>query len=249
MNAEPALHHLEPAVRRLNKLAPLTGEEIAALQAGTGLAHRVSAHREVMADGEPVTGPSLVLKGWACRVRIFRDGRRQILGFLLPGDLIGLCDQPEPLASTMVTAITEVTLCPAPHPVEKGSRLATAYALSRALDENYLLRHIGRLGRLSAYERLIDWVAEIHERLALAGLATPASFPMPLTQEILADTLGLTSVHVNRTLQMVRRQGLMDVRNGRVTLTDPANLRRLVESRPTRVSASLSTQDLAVSAA
>jgi CRP-like cAMP-binding protein len=69
--------------------------------------------------------------------------------------------------------------------------------------------HIVRLGRLTAYERVAHLVLDIRDRLALVGLAAPDSFPPPLTQETLADVLGLSSVHVNRMLQQLRRDGLV----------------------------------------
>jgi CRP-like cAMP-binding protein len=75
---------------------------------------------------------------------------------------------------------------------------------------------------MSAYERIQDWLSEIHERLLLAGRAGPESFPMPLTQEMLADALGLTSVHVNRTLQAMRRDGVLEWRGGTVRLLQGA---------------------------
>lgn len=136
----------------------------------------------------------------------------------------------------MITAITEVTLCHVPPHAQAGPGLRTAYAMSRALEEVYLFRQIARLGRLSAYERFVDWVTEMRERLSLVGLASPHGFPVPLTQELMADALGLTSVHVNRTLQLMKREGLMEMRSGYLTLTDPQRLGQLADCRPTVVS-------------
>ena len=240
MNVEPlARDILEPAFNRLTALARLAPDEVDALRSCASASWRVAAHGEIAGEQEPVRSPSLILNGWACRARIFRDGRRQILSFLVPGDLINVTDYPDPLATTMVTAVTGVTLCPVPHPVERGSGLAIAYAVSAALQEAYLFRQIARLGRMSAYERLIDLIAEMHERMLLSGMATPDGLAMPLTQEILADALGLTSVHLNRTMQLIRREGIADVRSGRVTLLNPMGLAQLCDSRPARVSASL----------
>ena len=80
--------------------------------------------------------------------------------------------------------------------------------------------HIVRLGRQTAYERMVHLMLEFHHRLQIAGLATNDSFPMPLTQEVMADSLGLSVVHVNRTLQQVRRDGLLEIRSGQVKLLD-----------------------------
>jgi CRP-like cAMP-binding protein len=222
------------ALRRLTSLAPLSDQEIAALYDAERVRHRFAAHREIMSEGTPVREASILLSGWACRVRQFSDGRRQILSLLLPGDLIGMCRQRDPLAVTMVYALTDVSLCPAPDAPPR-SGLAEAYAVSGALEEAYLFRQIARLGRLSAYERIIDWLLEIRDRLAEAGLVDSDRLPMPLTQEALADTLGLTSVHVNRTLQTLRREKLIEWRGGVVQLLDPARLVTSLDYQPVSV--------------
>ena len=225
---------LPPAVTRLAALAPLDGEDMAALlTAAAGSARRIPARREVLGEGQPVPQAQILLSGWACRVQMLTDGRRQIVSLMLPGDLIGMCRQRDPLASSAILALTDVATCLAPEPREgqRGSGLAEAYALSGAFDEAYLLRNITRLGRLSAYERTADLLLEIHERLTLAGIGNM----LPLTQEMLADALGLTSVHVNRTLQTMRRDGSVSLRAGTAVLSDPARLASMVDHRPLRV--------------
>ncbi|WP_232318656.1 Crp/Fnr family transcriptional regulator [Sphingomonas sp. TDK1] len=154
----------------------------------------------------------MVLDGWLGRVRLFSDGRRQILSFLMPGDLIQNSRISQPAAPSTITALCDAIVCSAP--LANSDGLRDAYAGSAALDEIYLLRHIARLGRMSAYERIHDWLMEMHERLFLAGRASPDNFAMPLTQEVLADALGLTSVHVNRTLQAMRRDNVIEWRSG-----------------------------------
>jgi CRP-like cAMP-binding protein len=229
------------AFKRLAALAPLNDDDLAALARSADTPTRFAAHREILREGAPGLAPSIVLSGWACRVRQFSDGRRQILSFLLPGELIGVCHHREPLAATSLVALTPVDLCRAPPASkEEGSGLAEAYAVSGALEEFYLFRQIARLGRLSAYERMLDWMFEMRDRLALAGLVADNSFPMPITQEGLADALGLTSVHVNRTLQLMRREGLVELRSGMARLIDPQRLMSLIDYRPGRVTAARS---------
>jgi CRP-like cAMP-binding protein len=229
---------LPPAITRLAALAPLDAQDLAALQAAARDVCRVAARREVLGEGQPIARASILLSGWACRVQMLTDGRRQIVSLMLPGDLIGMCRQRDAVASSGVLALSDVATCLAPAPRE-GQRggLGEAYAMSGALDEAYLLRNITRLGRLSAYERVADWLLEMHERLTLAGIASGNQFPMPLTQEMLADALGLTSVHINRTLQTMRRDGAVTLRAGTVVLSDPERLASLVDRRPVRVTA------------
>src|SRR5690606_35964259 len=141
-----------------------------ALGAAAMNAMRFAAHREIVSEGAAGLTPSILLDGWACRIRNFPDGRRQILGFLLPGEMIGVCRPHEPLVLTTIVAATPVALCPAPPcGTGAGAGLDEAFAVSAALEQSYMFRQIARLGRLSAYERLLAWLLETRERLALSG--------------------------------------------------------------------------------
>ncbi|WBH18133.1 Crp/Fnr family transcriptional regulator [Sphingomonas radiodurans] len=219
------------AMGRLSRLASLDADELDALSSAGATRRKTAAHREIMAEGKRAAEPSMVLSGWACRSRIFRDGRRQILSLLLPGDLIGVCEQRNAMAPTAISALTEVVLCAVPRPLPHQHGLIDAYTRSGALDEFYLYRQVARLGRLNAYERIIDFILEIRDRLALVGMGTDDNFPLPLTQETFGDLLGLTSVHVNRTLQRLRRENLLDLRGGVARLKDVEHLMHVVEHR------------------
>lgn len=159
---------------------------------------------------------------------------RQFVSFLLPGDLIGLCRHDRPLAVSTVQTLTDVKIAAAPE--GEFPDLDQAYAASNAL-EAYLLAQITRLGRLNALDRICDMMLELHERLTLAGLAQGDSFEVPLTQEMLADALGLTPVHSNRMLQQARRDGDLEWRGDRVTLRNPAALARRIGHVPARITA------------
>ena len=226
-----ALAGTPPALRRLASLAPLDTWSFDAIEAALAKRQRVRRRRDIIGEGKPVAGARRIVSGWAARVRIFADGRRQFLSFLLPGDLIGLCRQPEALAVSTVTTLTEVEICPAP----ESTALETVYAVSSALEEAYLLEHITRLGRMSALERIYSLFLEFHERLSRNGLATKEGFDMPLTQEMLGDALGLTAVHINRMLQDARRADILELNGGRVRLCNPAMLAQQIGREPIRV--------------
>jgi CRP-like cAMP-binding protein len=233
----PALRPMPSAITRLAALTTLEDTDLAALHKAAAGLRRIAARRELIGLGQPIAGASLLLSGWACRVSTLSDGRRQIVSLILPGDLIGAYRQCNPVAASTILALTEVTVMPAPkpRPDQSGSGLAEAYALSGAWDEAYLLRNITRLGRMSAYERTADLFLEMHDRLSLAGLTRGNTFPMPLTQQVLADTLGLTTVHVNRTLQAMRQDGSVTIGGGTVELHDRERLAAAVDRRPSRV--------------
>jgi CRP-like cAMP-binding protein len=196
----------------------------------------IRPRREIIAEGSEIAETKLIVSGWAARVRHLPDGRRQFLSMILPGDLIGHCRQPNPLAVSTVITITRVALCAAPSAAELPT-LARAYAMSGALEEAYLLSHITRVGRLHAQERIADLMLELLERLQLAGLAPDGSFDFPMTQEVVSDALGLTSVHVNRMVQAMRREGDIIWKSGRLKIANPARLARSTGRAATRVSA------------
>ena len=159
-----------PALRRLASLATLDNAATDALLFQIARASPLRGRRDIMAEGARISGPRLIVSGWVARARVFPDGRRQLLSFLLPGELIGLCGHPSPLAVSTLTAMTDVTLCPAP-PADENPSLARAYAVSQAIDEAHLLDHITRLGRLNAQERIYSLLLELNQRLSLGGLA------------------------------------------------------------------------------
>jgi CRP-like cAMP-binding protein len=232
-----ASDHAAPAIRRLTAIAALSPRAVAAVELAGASPRRLAARQEIHREGQALVRPRLMLTGWACQMRMFQDGRRQILGLLLPGDLIGNASCRDAVAFTTVAALTPMTLATMPA-VEEAveAELADAYAISRAHDEFHAMSQIARLGRLTAYERVADLMMELHERLALAGLAVGGSFHLPVTQEVIADVLGLTSVHINRTLKALRQDGILSVGSGTITLNDPEALARQIEHRPTSVS-------------
>jgi CRP-like cAMP-binding protein len=226
---------MEPVCRRLSALAPLTQDEVRLL---SGLEARQKEHGPgeiLLTEGKVTPGPSFVISGWACHQRILPDGRRQIFGFVLPGDVVGAWSVPRALALATMVALTPLTTVDVPdlehvalRPASR-SNFAKAMALAAHQNEIFLLDHVMRLGCLTAQERMAHLLLELRHRLAVVGLADGRRFPMPLTQEVLADVLGLSVVHVNRTLQQLRRERLIEVSGGEVVLLNPELLTAVAE--------------------
>ncbi len=227
---------LGPAAKRLAALAPLSPEEIELI---LGLDGQVETHApgdEVVAPDARAVHAALIVEGWACRQRVLPDGRRQIFGFLMPGDSLGLCRDAGPLALSSTIAVTRLTTMQAAElrtaameAPDGRAGLALALRGAERQDEARLLDHITRLGRQSAYERVAHLLLELHGRMTTAGLARGPSFSMPLTQEVLADALGLSIVHVNRVLQQLRRERLLEMRAGKATLLQPQLLAEIAD--------------------
>jgi CRP-like cAMP-binding protein len=173
-----------------------------------------------------------MVSGWAAEERVLSDGRRQILRLILPGDISGLRDQP---TRSGVSALTEVIFADvgALRSLVMAGRVEPAIAVLwlgfAAQQEARLLDHLTRLGRLSALERTAHFLLELYERLSHAGLAHGLVMPMPLTQEQLADHLGLSIVHLNRVLQQLKRDRLIESRPRQIVFRDLTGLAQLCD--------------------
>lgn len=181
---------------------------------------------EIAKEGETLGAPYLVLDGWAARVWYLPDGRRQILAFVLPGELIGTSAGDSWTATSSVIALTRVTLCTAPAAGVQSS-VDRFYAMRRLTEERALLAQIVRLSQMTAYERIANLLYDLWARLNAVGAVSGGRFYCPLTQDMLADAVGLTPVHVNRTLQALRRDDLITWRGRDVTI-DPERIKALL---------------------
>lgn len=144
---------------------------------------------------------------------------------------MGVCLRPHPLANTSTAALTPVRLVDAaamisPEALDGCDTLRPALQSQADIDERRMLDHIVRLGRLTALERLAHLLLDLHGRLAVIGHVKDDRFPLPMTQEALGDVAGLSVVHVNRTLQELRRQDLVQIERGWVHLLDVQALAR-----------------------
>jgi CRP-like cAMP-binding protein len=228
----------ELLLHRLAQFANLSVDEAALVTSLTDKTEEYSAGTELLAEGQSLDTPRLLTSGWACRFRLLPDGRRQIFEFILPGDLYGLCLRPQAIALTTTIALTPVTIADATalgdaiiNRAEQYPGLAAACHSTASLDEAYLLNQLMRVGRQTAYERTAHLILELHERMSIVGLADETSVAMPLTQEIIADALGLSVVHLNRTLQQLRRNHLIEFKGGQMRLLQPEQLAALADFR------------------
>jgi CRP-like cAMP-binding protein len=225
----PWVRSVEPVVRRLSAYATLSEADETLMLGLTERMERFNPGAEVMREGDRTGRARFLLSGWACRQRVLPDGRRQIFGFLLPGDGLGFCGPHATPALSSILAITALETADGERVRavalnEPHGGLAKALNLAASLEEARLLDSLVRLGRQTAYERVAHLLLELYHRLSVVGLGFEQRFTMPLTQEVLADALGLSVVHVNRTLQQLRREGLIELRAGGAILLAPEQL-------------------------
>ena len=223
-----------PVVRKLGKLIDLSNEEIACLESLQSDDRTYDRHTTLYSEGDRFERTHIVRDGWAMRFKMLSDGRRQILNFILPGDFIGLYGSLSDAADHAVETLTRVhthgfvpqrildvfRTCP---------RLGAAIAWTAGQEEAILAEQVVRIGRRSAYERTAHLFLELLKRLQLVGLAGQHSFEMPLSQDVLADSLGLSMVHVNRTLRRLRQSGLVHLADKRLIIDDVGRLERIAD--------------------
>jgi len=228
-----AISGTEPLLRLLSRYMPLDAEDRDALSVLDTLPVSVKdARTDIAREGENPTVIRLLISGWACRYKDLPDGRRQIVGFFLPGDF---CDLNLYILSELdhsIGALTQVRYYEIP-PIRFQEIIDARPHLTRALlwhemvssgiQREWLLS----IGQRSPIERLAHLFVELYERLKAVGLTNGLSFEFPVTQHHLAEANGLSLVHVNRTLQEMRRGGLIELADRQLRIVDLDHLKKV----------------------
>ncbi|GEP04335.1 Crp/Fnr family transcriptional regulator [Methylobacterium oxalidis] len=227
-------HSSNPLVRKLEGLAPLSEADRSILDQLAAGARLADPHVDLIREGSAPDAAFLVLKGIACRYKHRQDGKRQILSYLLPGDL---CDPDIAHLSRIDHALGTLSACSVARipreallfAVERHPNVAQAFRRAKIVEEAVTREWLVNLGCRSAIERIAHLFCELLLRLQAVGFAENDSFEFPVTQVELGDTTGLSNVHVNRTLQELRRQGLIATGQRRLIILDLPRLRALAE--------------------
>lgn len=189
----------------------------------------LDAGASVIEAGEALSNVFFVEDGWAIRFRLLDDGRRQIVNFMLPGDCFDLQALIASDADHAVDAITTLTIRVVAAQDFLGAmagsaRLAAAFWWAAVQEESILREQIVRIGRRSARERIAHLILELYRRRIIAGADDDRTLELPATRDMIADALGLTAVHVSRTLTTLRRGDLISTQNGTIRILDRAKL-------------------------
>lgn len=215
-------------VRKLEYGARLTDEDRALLAEAVVDARVVRPRQDVVRQGDVPVDVNVILDGFACRYKVLADGKRQIMAFLIPGDM---CDLHVHVLGWMDHSIATLTEClVAKLPPATIARLIANPRINRALwwatlaDEATLREWLVNMGQRPADHQLAHLICELLTRLKAVGLALDNRFDLPCTQDELADAMGLTPVHVNRMLRQLREQALIETNGRRVGVPDFARL-------------------------
>ena len=224
----------ECALRRSGAFKPISDMELAFINEMKRDHLVYPAGAEIIAAGADQAELYTLYAGWAIRCKTLPDGRRQILNIILPGDLIGLQGAMFEAAAYSVEAITEVQLCLLPRRkvwslFENMPELAFDVTWLGSREESIVDENLTSAGQRVAAERIAALIIQLYKRLNMLGLVANGAMPFPLTQQHIADTLGLSLVHTNKSLAKLRKLGMFSQSNGTLLLSNPKALESLAQ--------------------
>jgi CRP-like cAMP-binding protein len=228
---------MNPLITKLEQFTKLSDEEKRSVEDAIRDVQQFEARQDIIVEGERPEDVHLLLEGWVSRYKVLPDGGRSIMAYLIPGDV---CDIHITLLNEMDHSIG--TLSPAkvafiPRQkmdtlMRREGNLARALMWSTLVDEAILREWLVNLGHRPADKRIAHLICEMMLRSNAVGLTDDDSFDLPLTQEELADTMGITPVHMNRTLQALRSRNLITTQGRQVLINDVKRLMEFADFNP-----------------
>jgi len=227
-----------PLVLKLEQRDRLSDDEKRVLESAISRVRVVEADEDIVHEGEHPSESNLLLDGFAARYKIFSNGRRQITAIHVAGDFVDLHSF---LLKTMdhgVLALTPCRIAVVPHATleritDEHPHLTRLLWLSTLIDGAIHREWLTAMGRLSATAHMAHFICELFLRLKAVGRTDGDTIQLPLTQAELGDTLGLSTVHVNRVLQELRKEGLIRWQGDALTILDWERLENVGEFTPT----------------
>ena len=229
---------LTPLLRKLDSISPLSGEERRALEDLPGAIRLVEPHQDIVRDKDQPSQCCLVLSGWVCRYKLLSEGKRQIFSFHIPGDLPDLQSLHLPVMDHSLCSLTASRVAVIAHEslrdlMQRFPNLGVALWRDTLVDAAIFREWMIGMGRKTAHGRIAHLLCEMYLKLEAVGLAEQFRCELPITQVDIGDALGLSNVHVNRSLQEMRGQGLITLRSRTLVIEDWRALSAAAEFDPT----------------
>src|SRR3954469_25706975 len=226
-----------PLVRMLESILDLSEDERGMLRTVNGTIKTVGPRQDLVQEGDRPSECCLVLEGFAYRYKQTEDGKRQIFSLHIPGDMPDLQSLHLDVMDHSLSSLSACKVMFIPHEtvrdlVRRCPRIGDAFWRETLIDAAVFREWILNLGRREAYGRMAHLLCEFYVRLRAVGLTNGDVCDLPFTQAELADATGLSAVHVNRTLQELRGEGLITLRNGSLAVLDWDRLKEAGEFDP-----------------
>lgn len=225
-------------IRKLSRFGEFGPDAIEALRNLSGTPEERSRGRDLVRQGDRPNAVQLLLNGWGFRYKVLKNGKRQIVAYLLPGDV---CDLSGTMLGEMdhsIGLLTDALVAPVPiaemrQILDRHREIERALWRSSLVDEATLREWLANIGQRDAFSRTGHHLCELWHRMKFMDLVEDGEeFDLPITQEELGDSLGLTSVHINRTIKRLREEGLIGLKQKRLTLLDPKRLTEITGFDP-----------------
>ncbi|MGH6683948.1 MAG: Crp/Fnr family transcriptional regulator [Pseudolabrys sp.] len=231
----PLDHH--PFIARISRFMKLSETDLNCLERIIESEREIKKRRDLVVDGYEYRSLCFVKEGYAMRYKLLRNGKRQILNVIVPGDLIGFPVSLFDRSTYSVIALSDLkfNVCSINSYVGlcfERPQFGLALTWLAVQEGAIYAEHIVNIGRRTPVERLGHFLLEIHSRLLAVGLAEKASFDLPFSQEVLADVLGLSVPHLNRVMQQLRTEKLISSQGRVVELSDVTGLQTLAHYLP-----------------
>jgi CRP/FNR family transcriptional regulator len=224
----------ECPLRASGAFKPMPERELEFVEAWRTGTAQAEAGETIIDEQKPNGKLYTLFRGWAFRYKTLSDGRRQILNFLLPGDFIGLQQEFSDGATHGVQAVTDCALSVFPRDglwdmFKEYPSLGYDITWLCAREESMVDENLLTAGRRNAAERVAMLLLHLHRRLQHIGLAQDGGVDFPINQQQIADALGLSLVHTNKTLRRLQQLGLHQISDGRLRLVNPRALLRIAD--------------------
>jgi CRP-like cAMP-binding protein len=198
----------------------------------------LKADQDIVRDQDRPSQCCLIVEGFACRYKVLPNGKRQIFSFHIPGDIPDLQSLQLEVMDHSLGTLVPSKVAFIPHETVRAfirahPRIGDIFWRDTLIDAAVFREWVANVGRREAYERIAHLFCELYVRVRAVGLNHGNSYAMPITQAELADATGLSTVHVNRTMQELRANGLIKTQNGRVIIEDWEGLQKAAEFDPT----------------
>lgn len=216
-------------IKHLSGYGLLGDEEIRLLTGACSNIRDLPANFHLIREGDEPDPVFVILEGWACGYKMLPDGGRQIMSFLLPGDFCDIHIAVLEAIDHNIMTLTKARVASLPRAqmealVQARPALTQAFWWSQLVDQSILRAWIVSMGRRKSVERVAHLMCELYIRMRNIGLADDHECRMPLTQLVLADALGLTPVHVNRVLKVLKTAEVMELNRGSLKIINSAKL-------------------------
>jgi len=235
--AAPSHFQDNPLIRKMESIFTLAEDERQALE---NLPMRVAvlkADQDIVHEGDCPSQSCLILSGFACIYKVTAGGKRQIVAFTIAGDVPDLQSLHLKVLDISIATISTCRVGFIPHEALRGictrhPRIGAAFWRETLIDASIFREWVMNIGRREAYQRMAHVLCELLVRLRAVGLAEDHACDLPITQGEFADAIGTSTVHVNRVLQQMRADGLIETKGTQVKVPDWDRLKQAGEFDP-----------------